>query len=106
LISGSFNAVVKVSLRNVLLSQIRLTIVIKTMKHTSDILHLSAENKICKPQKYTQVFLVNVTLEKPPREKPVKRNLLGVLKEEITVEISSMLHPTYLKFGSKFLLGS
>jgi hypothetical protein len=32
----------------------------------------NADKEICKPKIYTQVFLVNMTLEKPPWRKPVE----------------------------------
>jgi hypothetical protein len=50
-----------------------------------------------------------MTLEKPPRGKPVKRKFIMELLEkyysrEIKHEEPDLLQPTYLKFGSKFLL--
>jgi hypothetical protein len=52
------------------------------MRYTSDLFHLNADNKISKPQKFTQRFLVNMTLEKPPRGKPVKRKFIMELEEK------------------------
>jgi hypothetical protein len=54
----------------------------QNIKYSSRSFPLNADKEICKPQIYTQIFLVNMTLEKPPWGKPVEEKFYyGDLKQ-------------------------